>query len=113
MALPGETATCWSRTRMESGAYPMCSARFAPVVQERDGLGDNLPPDYLIRVQPGGFYGWPYAYTGQHPQPGFAKVAPEKVKAAITPDLLFEAHSSVLDLVFYTGDQFPPEYKGS
>src|SRR4051812_45842902 len=83
------------------------------VVQERDGLGDNLPSDFLIRVQQGGFYGWPYAYIGPHPQPGFAQLAPDKVKAAITPDLLFEAHSSLLDLVFYQGDQFPAEYKGA
>jgi glucose/arabinose dehydrogenase len=82
------------------------------LVQERDGLGDRLPSDYLVRVQEGGFYGWPYAYIGKHPQPGFADRAPDKVQAAITPDLLFEAHSSVLDLVFYEGDQFPPEYKG-
>jgi glucose/arabinose dehydrogenase len=82
------------------------------LVQERDGLGDYLPSDYLIRVQQGGFYGWPYSYIGKHPQPGFASLAPDKVQAAITPDLLFEAHSSVLDLVFYEGDQFPPEYKG-
>ena len=80
------------------------------LVQERDGLGDRLPSDYLVRVQEGGFYGWPYAYIGQHPQPGFAERAPDKVKATITPDLLFEAHSSVLDLVFYEGDQFPPAY---
>jgi glucose/arabinose dehydrogenase len=83
------------------------------VVQERDGLGDRLPSDYLIRVQEGGFYGWPYAYIGRHPQPGFATLAPDKVDATITPDLLFEAHSSVLDLVFYNGDQFPSEYQGS
>jgi glucose/arabinose dehydrogenase len=82
------------------------------LVQERDGLGDRLPSDYLARVQKGGFYGWPYAYIGKHPQPGFADRAPDKVNATITPDLLFEAHSSVLDLVFYVGDQFPPEYKG-
>jgi glucose/arabinose dehydrogenase len=82
------------------------------LVQERDGLGDDLPSDYLIRVQQGGFYGWPYAYIGPHPQPGFAQMAPEKVKATITPDLLFEAHSSLLDLVFYEGNQFPAEYKG-
>ena len=81
-------------------------------MQERDGLGDLVPSDYLIRVQEGGFYGWPYAYIGKHPQPGFANRAPDKVQATITPDLLFEAHSSVLDLVFYEGDQFPPEYKG-
>jgi len=82
------------------------------LVQERDGLGDQLPSDYLTRVQEGGFYGWPYAYIGKHPQPGFASLAPDKVNATITPDLLFEAHSSVLDLVFYEGDQFPAEYKG-
>jgi glucose/arabinose dehydrogenase len=83
------------------------------LVQERDGLGDRLPSDYLTRVQEGGFYGWPYAYIGKHPQAGFANRAPDKVNATITPDLLFEAHSSALDLVFYEGEQFPPEYKGS
>jgi hypothetical protein len=64
-------------------------------------------------VQQGGFYGWPYAYIGKHPMPGFAQLAPDKVEATITPDLLFTAHSSLLDLVFYEGDQFPAEYKGS
>ena len=49
-------------------------------MQERDGLGDNLPSDYLIRVQQGGFYGWPYAYIGKHPQAGFANLAPDKVR---------------------------------
>jgi glucose/arabinose dehydrogenase len=83
------------------------------LVQERDGLGDRLPSDYFTRVQEGGFYGWPYAYIGKHPQPGFANRAPDKVNATITPDLLFEAHSSALDVVFYEGDQFPPEYKGN
>ena len=83
------------------------------LVQERDGLGDNLPSDYLIRVQQGAFYGWPYAYIGKHPQAGFASLAPDKVQASIVPDLLFQAHSSALDIVFYEGEQFPAEYKGS
>src|SRR5262245_45885683 len=52
------------------------------VVQERDGLGDRVPPDFLARVEKGAFYGWPYSYIGQHPQPGFAGRAPEKVKRA-------------------------------
>jgi len=91
--------------------HPQTGELYA-LVQERDGLGDRLPSDYLTRVQEGGFYGWPYAYNGQHPQAGFASLAPEKVNATITPDLLFEAHSSALDLVFYEGEQFPPEYKG-
>jgi glucose/arabinose dehydrogenase len=83
------------------------------VVQERDGLGDRLVPDFMIRVQKGAFYGWPYAYIGQHPQPGFANLRPDKVRASVMPDLLFESHSSLLDLVFYEGEQFPAEWRGS
>ena len=90
---------------------PETGALYA-AVQERDGLGDRLPSDYLTHVQQGGFYGWPYAYLGKHPHAGFANLAPEKVNATIVPDLLFEAHSSVLDIVFYEGEQFPREYKG-
>ena len=92
--------------------HPQTGELYA-LVQERDGLGDRLPSDYLTRVQEGGFYGWPCAYIGKHPQAGFASRAPDKVNATITPDLLFEAHSSALDLMFYEGEQFPPEYKGS
>jgi glucose/arabinose dehydrogenase len=109
-----------NQTTFASGIRNATALRFHPetgelwaVGQERDGLGDNLPSDYLFRVQQGGFYGWPYAYIGKHPQPGFASLAPDKVEATITPDLLFQAHSSLLDLVFYEGDQFPAEYKGS
>jgi glucose/arabinose dehydrogenase len=91
--------------------HPQTGELYA-LVQERDGLGDNLPSDYFTHVQEGGFYGWPYAYIGKHPQAGFANLAPDKVNATIVPDLLFEAHSSALDLVFYEADQFPPEYKG-
>ena len=61
-------------------------------------------------MQEGGFYGWPYAYNDQHPQAGFASLAPEKVNATLLP-ILFEAHSSALDLVFFDGEQFRPEYK--
>jgi glucose/arabinose dehydrogenase len=92
--------------------HPETGELFA-VVQERDGLGDRLPPDYLTHVEKGAFYGWPYAYIGPHPQPGFAELDPDKVKATVTPDLLFQPHSSLLDIVFYTGEQFPPEYRGS
>ena len=109
-----------NQTTVASGTRNPTALAFHPqtgelwaVVQERDGLGDNLPSDYLIRVQQGGFYGWPYAYIGKHPQAGFASLAPDKVQASMVPDLLFEAHSSVLDIVFYDGEQFPAEYKGS
>ena len=81
-------------------------------VQERDGLGDRLVPDYLTHVEKGAFYGWPYSYIGQNPMPGFAQMRPDKVQSAVKPDFLFEAHSSLLDILFYTGDQFPAEYRG-
>jgi glucose/arabinose dehydrogenase len=83
------------------------------VVQERDGLGDKLVPDYMVRPEPDAFYGWPFAYIGANPQPGFANQAPDKVKASKRPDLLFESHSSAMDLVFYAGTQFPTEYHGN
>ena len=81
------------------------------VVNERDGMGDGLVPDYLTRVQDGGFYGWPYSYIGSHPQPGFADKRPDLVKRAIVPDTLFESHSAALGLAFYTGNSFPQKYR--
>jgi len=76
------------------------------VVNERDGLGDELVPDYLTKVVQGGFYGWPYAYLGNHPHPGLGAKAPDKVAAARVPDLLFRAHSAPLGLAFSGGDAF-------
>jgi len=81
------------------------------VVNERDGLGDDLVPDYLTRVREGGFYGWPYAYIGANPQPDFPS-RPNLVAKAIVPDLLFQAHSAPLGLAFYEGRMFPPDYRG-
>ena len=91
--------------------YPGTSDLYV-VVNERDTLGDGLVPDYLTRLQKGGFYGWPYSYLGNHPQPGFAEKRPDLVAKTIVPDLLFESHSAPLGLVFYEGTQFPKEYKG-
>jgi glucose/arabinose dehydrogenase len=82
------------------------------LVQERDGLGDRLVPDFLARVEKDAFYGWPYSYIGKNPQPGFASMRPDKVQAAVTPDLLFESHSSTMDILFYTAEQFPADYRG-
>src|SRR4029453_13435409 len=74
------------------------------VVNERDGLGDGLVPDYLTRLQDGGFYGWPYSYIGRHPQPDL-KGPKQLIENAIVPDLLFRSHSAPLGLVFYEGKQ--------
>lgn len=82
------------------------------VVNERDGYGDGLVPDYLTEVKEGGFYGWPYAYSGQIPDPDYGEKAPEMVAKSLLPDVLFKAHSASLGLAFYTGSQFPEEYHG-
>lgn len=82
------------------------------VVNERDGLGDGLVPDYLTRLQRDGFYGWPYSYIGAHPHPNLAAKRPDLIAKAIVPDTLFRSHSAPLGLVFYDAEQFPPEYRG-
>ncbi|HLJ52299.1 MAG TPA: PQQ-dependent sugar dehydrogenase [Rhizomicrobium sp.] len=81
-------------------------------VNERDGLGDELVPDYLTHVEPGGFYGWPYSYLGQHPDPDLGSRRRDLQARAMMPDLLFRAHSAPLGLVFYEGAQFPADYRG-
>ncbi len=81
-------------------------------VNERDGLGDDLPPDYFTHISQGDFFGWPYAYIGAHPDPDFGSKRPDLVAKTRTPDLLFQAHSAPLGLAFYEGDQFPADYKG-
>jgi glucose/arabinose dehydrogenase len=91
--------------------YPGTDDLFV-TVNERDGLGDELVPDYLTHVQAGAFYGWPYSYLGRHPDPDFGAKRPDLVAKAVVPDLLFHAHSAPLGLVFYEGTQFPAVYKG-
>ena len=83
---------------------------------ERDGLGNNLPPDYITHVQEDGFYGWPWFYYGgaaggiQDPRhPG---KHPELKSKVITPDILLNPHFASLEMLFYEGSQFPAEFKG-
>jgi glucose/arabinose dehydrogenase len=79
---------------------------------ERDGLGDNLPPDYITHVQDGGFYGWPWYYIGNHEDPRHQGDRPDLAGKVITPDVLLQAHSASLEMTFYEGNQFPAEYRG-
>jgi glucose/arabinose dehydrogenase len=81
-------------------------------VNERDELGDNIPPDYITHVQAGGFYGWPWYYTGGHPDPRFPGKHPELKDKAIVPDVLMEPHDASLNITFYEGKQFPKQFKG-
>lgn len=79
---------------------------------ERDELGDNLVPDYISHVTPGGFYGWPWFYLGDHQDPRHPGEHPEFGQKALVPDVLVQAHSASLNLCFYEGKQFPAEYRG-
>jgi glucose/arabinose dehydrogenase len=81
-------------------------------VNERDGLGDNLAPDYITHVQEGGFYGWPWWYMGGHQDPRHKGKHPELKDKVIVPDVLLQAHNASLEFTFYDGKQFPAEYKG-
>ncbi len=81
-------------------------------VNERDALGDGLVPDYISSVKPGGFYGWPWYYLGDHQDPRHKGKKPELASKTIVPDVLVQSHSASLNLCFYDGAQFPAEYKG-
>lgn len=79
---------------------------------ERDALGDGLVPDYISRVQPGGFYGWPWFYIGNHQDPRHKGKHPELADRVLVPDVLVQSHSATLNLCFYDGQQFPDDYRG-
>jgi glucose/arabinose dehydrogenase len=82
-------------------------------VNERDGFGDDLVPDYITRVQPGAFYGWPWSYLGLGIDPRPASRRPPSAQKVTAPDVLVQAHSASLNLTFYTGEAFPKEYRHS
>ncbi len=81
-------------------------------VNERDGLGDDLVPDYITSVKPGAFYGWPFSYFGQNEDPRLKGQNPELVAKAIVPDIPVGAHTASLGLAFYTAKKFPAKYQG-
>ena len=79
---------------------------------ERDHIGPNLAPDYLTTVKDGGFYGWPWYYIGGNEDPAHTGKRPDLKDKVIVPEVLIQAHSSTLDLIFYDADAFPAEYRG-
>ncbi|WP_229679089.1 PQQ-dependent sugar dehydrogenase [Dyella caseinilytica] len=81
-------------------------------VNERDGLGDNLVPDYITSVREGGFYGWPWWYMGSHQDPRHAGKHPELKDKVITPDVILQPHNASLQITFYEANRFPESYKG-
>ncbi len=80
-------------------------------VNERDEIGDHLVPDYVTSVKRGGFYGWPWYYTGGNQDPRHPGKRPELKDKVIVPDVLLQSHSASLGMVFYTGSQFPRSYR--
>ena len=84
-------------------------------VNERDGIGEFTPPDYLTEVAEGAFYGWPYVYFKDYPDPTQIELNPEKVKeameASLMPDLPIDAHSVPLGLLFHSGKNINAKYK--
>jgi glucose/arabinose dehydrogenase len=81
-------------------------------VNERDDLGDDLPPDYFTSLKDGGFYGWPYSYIGDNVDPRVKPQRPDLIARAIIPDVMLGAHVAPLQFAFYTGKQFPESYVG-
>jgi glucose/arabinose dehydrogenase len=79
---------------------------------ERDGMGDNLVPDYVTRLREGAFYGWPWFYIGNNEDPRHAGQRPDLRGKVTAPDVLIQAHSASLGLTFYNGKAFPAEYAG-
>ena len=81
-------------------------------VNERDTLGDDLPPDFATRVKGSGFYGWPWSYIGEHVDPRHKGERFDLAGKIALPGVLIQPHSAPLGMVFYEGAQFPTEYKG-
>jgi len=76
---------------------------------DRDLLGDDLPPDRINVLHQGGDYGWPRCYLPEHPNPEYANADCSHLAA---PGITFQAHSAPLGIAFSTGTQFPPAYRG-
>ncbi len=82
------------------------------VTNERDGMGDNLPPDYATRVAEGSFFGWPWYYVGANEDPRHRGERPELASQVSVPDVLIQPHSAPLGIAFYDGSAFPQDYVG-
>ena len=93
------------------GVQP-ATGRLWCVVNERDGMGDDLPPDFATHLAPGAFYGWPWFYVGANPDPRLGGARADLAARVSTPDVLLQPHSAPLGIAFYTGTLFPPAYRG-
>lgn len=93
-------------------AWAPGTATLWTAVNERDGLGDELVPDYITSVKDGGFYGWPYSYWGKHIDPRMEGKGKDLIDKAIVPDVALGAHTASLGLAFDHAKLFPAPYRG-
>jgi glucose/arabinose dehydrogenase len=107
----GQKVYAWGIRNAVGMAFRPGSNELWMSTNERDDIGEDLPPDYISSVRPGGFYGWPWFYIGNHADPRHKGKHPELAGKVIVPDVLVQAHSASLNLCFYTGNQFPSEYQ--
>jgi glucose/arabinose dehydrogenase len=80
-------------------------------VNERDELGDHLPPDYMTAVHEGGFYGFPFSYYGQHVDERVKPQNPDMVSKAIAPDYALGAHTASLGLLWSDHSTLPAPFQ--
>ena len=83
------------------------------MVNERDEFGDNTPFDCATGIKEGAFYGWPWYYIGGNEDPHHKDARPDLKDKVTVPDVMIQAHSAPLQIVFYEADDFPAEYKGN
>jgi len=93
-------------------AVQPATGRLWGVINERDGLGDDTPFEYATGIQEGAFYGWPWFYIGGNEDPRHPGARPDLKNKVTVPDVLIQAHSAPLGIVFYDGDNFPEDYRG-
>lgn len=109
----GRVRTYASGLRNPNGLdFEPVTGRLWTVVNERDLLGDDAPPDYMTSLQDGGFYGWPWSYWGRTVDARVQPPRPDMVARSLTPDYALGAHTASLGLHFYRGDMFPARYRG-
>jgi glucose/arabinose dehydrogenase len=107
-----ETIATGLRNTVGLRFYPGTNQLWGSVEERTDAPG-ILVADFFTSLKPGGFYGWPYAYVGPHAEPRIPEKdrRPDLVAKTITPDVILQPHCAVLDFLFYTGAQFPAEYR--
>ena len=107
----GRRVFAWGLRNPVTLAFSPVTDELWASVNERDLLGDDLPPDYVTHIEEGKFYGWPYYYTGNHRDPRVKGNPPVPGNQVVVGDVLLQPHSAPLGIAFYTGQQFPAEYR--